>query len=1083
MIAPPAIKLKFDALPICGRSKEVETLCKVADRVDELQKPEVLFITGDSGSGKTTLWKQLKELSGARFFVTGKFDEFNKCTAVRDAMAELCDEIAESEDLYKIRSALSEALGAEDDILRYAVPQAEKILGSSFEASDHTFNETLSQHRLKHSFRALLRSAVVTGKTVVMCIDDLHWADAESWNMLRDLALDQTLSQFLLIGCYRSKEASLITGEHLALLSQQSRFQSIVLHDFSVEQVNELIASLLRMSKARTKSLATVVYAKTVGNPHFTIQILKAIEKQKLITNNISKFCWEWDVEKIQSDTDIGDNIVDTYLSKVNTLPDDTRFALIIGSCLGAKFDAMVAESLLLTFRPPKTSHIMGRDRLMNALEMASKEGLVDRRRGSSVYRFAHDKIHQALYTLVTEIASVDEVHLKIGRALFSIWKQMVCKEDWLSFLAASQLHQGLHLLEDSNEMIEVAKLNLVSAKAALTASAFRPASNYISHGLQTIEKFGWSPYDLRLELLSYKVRTDLCLGNFTECHSAAIEVFQHARTATDKIPVFQACVDAYGAEGKVAISIKEGLNFVKELGVKLPRKFNKLTVIMALIRANKSMNGKTEEVLLNFPLANDESKIAAVRIINTMVTYAFQARMNDAMATLALINTSLILKYGFTDEAGSILVVYGLLQAWTGNFEVGYQIGQTCLKLAEQSRSGIPRTFMNYYGGLDHLKKPFHQSLEPLLRGYKAGFEVGDTAYGFYCCHFYLSIFYFVGLPLKNLLKDMESFSKEMQAYNMRITLDFLNVYHQSVINLMSNTVEHPILLDGTVMNEAVALRSGVQQAVESIWFGKLIMAIYFNDCHVIRENLDKLVYDRPAGLDGCMHYVPMLMWCEGFGAILVARTTKLRKYRKLALKRIKTIEQWIKSGNVNCYHSLLHLTAELAVLNMKPVEQVKQLYDSAIAASRRVGFTNMAAVANERAALFFLEHHDHDRASMYMSSAFELYDNWGARRKCVALIREHSALLSPEQASSELRPASESKGRGTSFAGRKRHTSLVGRLHGGETLELMADSSNRIGQNSDSSFRMYVGSSSFSLNASEGSKEDNPQEADPFK
>ena len=520
----------------------------------------------------------------------------------------------------------------------------------------------------------------------------------------------------------------------------------------------------------------------------------------------------------------------------------------------------------------------------------------------------------------------------------------------------------------------------------------------------------------------------------------------------------------------------------MKELGVKLPRKFNKLTVIMALIRAKKLMKGKTEEDLLNFPLANDPSKIAAVRIINTIVTYAFQARMNDAMATLALVNTRLILTYGFTDEAGSILVCYAFLLAWTGDFDAGYQIGQTCLKLAENSRSGIPRTFMNYYGGLDHLKKPLHQSLEPLLRGYKSGFEFGDTVYGFYCCHFYLSIFYFVGLPLKNLLRDMESFGNEMKAYNMQITLDLLNVYHQSVINLMSTTVEHPITLDGTAMLEASVLRCGVQQTVESLWFGKLIMAIYFNECHVIQENLDKLVYDRLPDLDGCMHYVPMLMWCEGFGAILAARATKRRKYRKLALKRIKTIESWVKSGNVNCYHTLQHLSAELAVLNNRPVEQVKELYDSAISASRRGGFSNMTAVANERAALYFLEHHDHDRASMYMTSAFDSYETWGARRKCLALIREHARLLSPEQASNELTPASGAASRGTSFAGRKRHTSLVGRLHRGEGLELMADSTNSLGQNSDSSFRMYMEGSSLSMNAADDLN-DNPQEADPFK
>ena len=152
-------------------------------------------------------------------------------------------------------------------------------------------------------------------------------------------------------------------------------------------------------------------------------------------------------------------------------------------------------------------------------------------------------------------------------------------------------------------------------------------------------------------------------------------------------------------------------------------------------------------------------------------------------MAALVFINTKLILKYGFTDEAGSILACYGFLLAFTGDLAEAHRYGMVAVKFAEKSKSGIPRTYMNFFSGLDHLKNPLHQSLEPLLRGYYAGFEVGDTLSGFYCCHIYLCIFYFVGLPLKNLLNDMDSFSKEMKAYNMLATLELLSVHHQSVI------------------------------------------------------------------------------------------------------------------------------------------------------------------------------------------------------------------------------------------------------------------------------------------------------------
>lgn len=237
--------------------------------------------------------------------------------------------------------------------------------------------------------------------------------------------------------------------------------------------------------------------------------------------------------------------------------------------------------------------------------------------------------------------------------------------------------------------------------------------------------------------------------------------------------------MDAYGAAGKVNVCIQEGLNFVKQLGVKLLKKFSTLTVIFNLIKAKQLMKGKTVDMLLTYPLANDPTKIAAMRIINTIVTpFAVQARLNDLMAKLTLINTQLVLKYGVTDEAGAILSNYGFLIAWTGDFDEGRRIGETSLKLAKKLKTGIPHTFMNYYNGLDHMKNPLHQSLEPFLRGYPTGFEVGDTVYGFYCCHFYLSIFYFIGLPLANLLRNMDLFKQFVSYFGSISTLILCQVH-----------------------------------------------------------------------------------------------------------------------------------------------------------------------------------------------------------------------------------------------------------------------------------------------------------------
>jgi histidine kinase len=463
--------------------------------------------------------------------------------------------------------------------------------------------------------------------------------------------------------------------------------------------------------------------------------------------------------------------------------------------------------------------------------------------------------------------------------------------------------------------------------------------------------------------------------------------------------------------------------------------------VIIALIKANYLMKKVSKEVLLKYRKASNPLKIAVIRIINTLVTYCFQMRKVDMMATLVLVNTTLILRHGFTDETGSTLSAFGTILAWSGDFSKGRAIGEIAVEIVRETKVDIPRTFTNYYGGLDHLKKPLHQSLEPLLHAYRTGFEVGDTVYGFYCCHFYLSIFFYVGLPLNNLLKDMTAFSQEMGSYNVCSALHYLKIYHQSVINLTSN-VSNPTILDGEAMTESTLLCCGMQRCIEALWFGKLIMAVYFNDYEVLLDNLNKLAFGRPQELDGCMYYVNMMLWTEGLGAIIVARKTGRQKYRKLAFKRVRKMEAWVKGGNVNCSHALMHLHAEIAVLKRKPESQIKALFDSAISASRRAGFSNFVAVINERFAYYYLGVSDVQRASTYMSTAFEMYQNWGALRKCMALLQEHPNLLPSSIKSSNFHSMLSTSSMGTSCKGRKRHSGSVSKLHSGEHFDWFSES-----------------------------------------
>jgi predicted ATPase len=1083
-------QLKYDNLPLKGRDTEIEALRSALQRVKQHQKPEVVFIGGSSGSGKTTLANTLKREASDCYFVTGKFDAFTVApySAFVDALSDLCDQVAKSPDLEVVKETLCEALGEEEAVIRKALPHVEKIIGKeTFETPEPMCTESFAFSRLKISCRALIKSAMATGKTgtsgsapkanksgdvdstqsswefpdvpgktLVLVLDDLHWADQESWDLIRNISEDITLTRLLLIGVYRDNEVTATMADNMSALSTCCTFGNVFLHDLDVHQLNELVAAVLKTSTARTELLSAVIHTKTAGNPYFTLQFMQAAENKKLFTYSMQTFRWEWDLDKIRDDTDVADNIVDIFVAKIDYLPVDAKQALIIGSCLGAKFDALMVQLLLSKIELPDVTNSLtiSRDQLFSFLDRASNEGIVNRQNESMVYRFVHDKIHQAFYSLVPQILNTEELHFKIGCILLEHRSEKCSTDVSLTFLAANQLNLGSNLIRSSDDRLELAKLNLAAAKAAIGAAAYRPATEYLDRGVNALQGDWWSNYDLKLELSTLLCKAEGCLGNFRKCHEVADDIIQNARTVEEMIPAFFVSVDALYAEGRWDECVEKGFKFVQQLGVKLPKRVTKLTVVMALIKVRKTLKGKTKEMLLSYPRSTNPSKSAAVRIISTLISVSFQTRRSNLVGALTFIGTQLLLKHGFTSEAGPLMGCYGIVLGFIGDIK-GPEYGLISMKLAEESRAMVPRTWSIYYLGMGHWKNPLNKSMDGLLEGYRVGFEVGDTLHGFYCCYYYLQIFFFVGLKLSNLLKDMDSFSKEMKAYNMHTTLDMLGIHHQSVINLTSETeLPNPTTLDGRAMTEATILNFGTSITIESVWFGKLLLGLYFNDHHVVQQCVDKLAFERGQDLDGHMHYVPVLLWAEACGSIMVIRHKNKRKYRKLVHRCIKTMTRWKAMGNVNCSHFLEHIYAEMAVLKKQSRDQVKVLYDAAIAAARKRGYTNTAALATERAALYLASVNDIDEASYYLEEAIKLYDDWGATAKILQLKREYSSLLR-KSAAVESGPFSScgsfnisTSHKSTSFKGSRRHSSTPLQIHNGGSLEFLLSANSSSGK-----------------------------------
>ena len=114
---------------------------------------------------------------------------------------------------------------------------------------------------------------------------------------------------------------------------------------------------------------------------------------------------WQWNMDSIRAKS-YTDNVVDLLAGKLKRFSSTTQEALKRLACLG---NAAATATLALIYGTEEAMHA--------ALWEAVHAGLVFREDGA--YRFLHDRIQQAAYSLIADEQRAD-VHLRIGRALLA---------------------------------------------------------------------------------------------------------------------------------------------------------------------------------------------------------------------------------------------------------------------------------------------------------------------------------------------------------------------------------------------------------------------------------------------------------------------------------------------------------------------------------------------------------------------------------------------------------------------------------------------------------------------------------------
>ena len=966
-----------------GREAEVAEIIKAFDHAAEGAR-NLLLVEGYSGAGKTALVHEVHKPITARrgYFCSGKFDQLQRATpyfALLDALGELIDTLLTQDEasLAVLREALQEALGEEGRVLTNVLPNLAHIVGEQPPIPEVGGAE--AQNRFFYVFRKFLRVLAQPEHPVVIFIDDLQWADSASLALLQSLMTDPDGGHLLVICAYRDNEvdpthAFIRTVDEIrdsGLVPETIRVENL-----SLEDLVSLLSDALNASDKDVMPLAQLVHDKTGGNAFFATEFLKSLADEGLLQFDYDAAHWVWDATQI-AQKNIADNVVDLMAGKVRRLAAAPRETLELAACVGNRFD--IETLCWIADTDAETA--------MDQLQPGLAEGLI-LPLGHGLYKFSHDRVQQAVYSLIPTEAR-ERVHLKIGRRLQSNMSQ--AKAATLIFDVVNQLNVGRALLADDAEIIALAELNLDAGKRSKLNSAFNTALDYFDCGIELLghQPDPWaSHYDLALALYTEATEAAYLSGKFDLMDVWFREILDRANSTLETVKPYEIRILAYKAENRFLDAINTGLELLDALGEKFPRNPNAGHVFRDLALTHFALRGRSNEDLMALPLMTDPEKSAAMRIIADITSSVYWG-MPNLVPLIVFRMVRLSLKYGNHPVSCFAYGSYGVLLCGVlGAMREGYRYGQLALDLLDKlnAKEWKAQIYVTPYALIFHWNEHIRNTLRPLQQSFQIGMETGLIEFACVNTNIYCIQAYLCGRPLERVAEETRAYSELYQQFRQETNYNYNQVFRQAMLNLIGRSPD-PVKLTGDAYDEDAMLVQNRERSDKTgtyfIHFNKLMLCYYFRRYD---EAWEHAVEGRGL-LDAILSKfeIPNHHFYEALTAIALAeRKSGLSRQRLLLRARVNIakLKRWSRFAPENYRHKYDLCAAELARINAKD-NVARTFYDRAIAGASEHDYIHEQALAYELAGRFYVEHDRFVLAEFHLKAAYNAYREWGARAK----------------------------------------------------------------------------------------------------
>ena len=476
-LAEPPAATGTDSVPqqfrgdVVGREMEKAALREEFAASDS-GRAGMVCVSGEPGIGKTTL-------------VEDFLSDLMRTSSHLVARGRCSERLAGAEAFLPILDAIEDLLsedpgGAIRNAFQTQAPSWTKQV-APFNTGPAGVGAPASQERLKRELAAFL-SAICVNRPLVLFIEDIHWADASTVDLLAYLITRLSNDRLFIIVTIRPSELQLAQHPFLALkLDLQTRgvARELPLAFLTENEVRALLA-LKFPGSAFPPELSRMIHFRTEGNPLFVADVAQYLR----VKDVVREIGGVWSITGSLPDLEreLPESMRSMVQRKIGQLTEDDSQLLVAASVQGHSFDSSVISAALERDPAAVEERLDELERVYTFVfrrdEYEYPDGTLTTR-----YRFVHVLYQNALYASLSVSRKV-QLSKAVGEALLKAQKGVPGP-------VAAELG---FLFETAREADRASEYFAAAARNAARVFAIQEAAVLARRGLALLAKVEESP-------------------------------------------------------------------------------------------------------------------------------------------------------------------------------------------------------------------------------------------------------------------------------------------------------------------------------------------------------------------------------------------------------------------------------------------------------------------------------------------------------------------------------------------------------------------------------------------------------------